>query len=280
MKHVKTFSLFESETTLTKKQIDFLEKCTIGRWWLNPTTGLVDIDGDFDCIDSKLKNLLGVKFGRVSGSFYCHLNQLTTLEGAPLEVGRDFNCTNNKLTTLEGAPQKVGGNFLCFWNELTSLKGAPEEVGGDFNCHLNQLSTLEGAPREVDGNFFCHDNKLTTLKEAPQKVGGGFKCYYNELTTLEGAPLEVGEYFYLVPGSRFRWTTKGKLEFMRENPKWAPLIAPTLPYDSLVASVSEDPTLLKQIEDFDKVLYNRVLKGLGWDKMGPDLLRQLKDGIL
>jgi len=67
---------------------------------------------------------------------------------------------------------------------------------------------------------------------------------------------------------------------MNKNPEWISLILPTLPYDSLVATVSESPTLLKTIEDFDKVLYNKVLKDLGWDKMGPDLLRQLKDGIL
>ena len=253
MKHVKSFALFESQEALTPRQVKFLDENTRGSWrlnpgknpgsfgsWrLNPTTGLVDIDGSFSCLTgAELKDLLGIQFGKVSG---------------------DFNCSYNKLTTLEGAPQEVGGSFFCNNNQLTSLKGAPQKVEVDFWCYSNELTSLEGAPQEVGGNFKCHNKELTSLK---------------------GAPLEVGEYFYLVPRDGFRWTTKGKLEYMTKNPEWITLILPTIPYDSLIVAVSEDPTLLKTIEDFDKVLYNKVLKGLGWDKMGPDLLRQIKDGIL
>ncbi len=35
---------------------------------------------------------------RVNGSFYCHNNQLTSLEGSPKEVGGYFYCANNQLT--------------------------------------------------------------------------------------------------------------------------------------------------------------------------------------
>jgi hypothetical protein len=40
----------------------------------------------------------------VGGSFECNINQLTTLEGAPISVGRNFMCDNNQLTTLKGMP--------------------------------------------------------------------------------------------------------------------------------------------------------------------------------
>ena len=48
---------------------------------------------------------------KVSGTFLCWSNKLTSLEGAPNEVGGDFNCCNNKLITLKGKPEKIGGEF-------------------------------------------------------------------------------------------------------------------------------------------------------------------------
>jgi hypothetical protein len=127
-------------TSLTKKQIDWLDKCAKGRWTLNHKTGLVDVDGYFDCSDQRLKGFKGVKFGKVENSFSCNDNQLTSLVGSPQEVGVGFHCRNNQLTSLEGAPQKVGGSFFCYNNRLTSLEGAPHKVGGGFNCGSNPVS--------------------------------------------------------------------------------------------------------------------------------------------
>ena len=184
---------------LNKRQISFLNRYAKSRWSYNPATGLVDVDGNFDCSDKYSKTLRGVKFGKVSGHFYCWNNNLTSLEGAPQEVGGDFDCQNNNLTSLKGAPQVVGKTFNCSGNNLTSLEGAPQEVGRHFYCWDNNLTSLEGAPQEVGGSFDCRVNKLTSLKGAPQKVGGNFNCknYRCEykLTSLEGAPQEVGRDF-------------------------------------------------------------------------------------
>ncbi len=87
---------------LTDEEIQlivFLEKCTIGKWTINKKTGLVDIEGNFDCAKKKLKDFKGVRFGVVTG---------------------DFNCDDNKLTSLEGAPQEVGGSFYCYENPITA----------------------------------------------------------------------------------------------------------------------------------------------------------------
>jgi len=209
-------------TTLTKKQINWLNKCikdgtyrrTKGTWTLNPKTGLVDVDGGFDCTNQGLKGFKGVKFGVVTGSFYCYDNQLTSLEGAPQEVVGfncsnnsltslegapqevvGFDCSNNSLTSLEGAPHKVGESFSCEYNRLTSLEGAPQKVGRSFNCSNNSLTSLVGAPIKVSGNFSCYDNRLTSLVGAPQNVGVDFWCYNNQLTSLVGAPQKIGGYF-------------------------------------------------------------------------------------
>jgi len=166
---------------LTDEEIQlivFLEKCTIGKWTINKKTGLVDIEGNFDCAKKKLKDFKGVRFGVVTGDFNCDDNKLTSLEGAPQEVGGSFRCHNNKLTSLVGAPQEVEGYFDCSYNMLTSLEGAPQEVEGGFYCYNNNLTSLKGAPQKVEGDFNCAQNfKLTSLEGAPQKVGGDFNCY-------------------------------------------------------------------------------------------------------
>ena len=182
-------------TSLTKKQINWLNKCCDSTWTLNPKTGLVDVFSDFDCSDQGLIDFKGVKFGVVDGTFDCDKNRLTSLEGAPQEVSGDFWCDNNSLTSLEGAPQKVGVDFYCRSNALTSLEGAPQEVGVGFYCQNNHLTSLEGAPLKVGGSFYCGSNALTSLEGAPQEVGGSFYCVKNRLTSLEGAPLKVGGNF-------------------------------------------------------------------------------------
>jgi len=182
-------------TTLTKKQINWLDKCSKGRWTLNPKTGLVDVGGTFNCSEQKLKDFKDVKFGVVGGHFYCDNNSLTSLVGAPQEVGGSFSCEYNRLISLDGAPQLVYWSFKCSYNRLTSLVGAPQKVNGFFNCSGNQLTSLVGAPQRVDVDFNCSGNQLTSLVGAPQKVGGRIDCSYNSLTSLEGTPQSVGGYF-------------------------------------------------------------------------------------
>jgi hypothetical protein len=105
MRYLKTYRVFESSAatepaapTLTEDQIGWLNSCTAGSWKLNPSTRLIDVDGDFDCSSKSLTDLKGVKFGEVSGGFFCYDNQLTSLEGAPQSVDGDFSCNNNPVS--------------------------------------------------------------------------------------------------------------------------------------------------------------------------------------
>ncbi len=153
MKHLK---LFESMTEVEVAKI--CEKYKIRNWSLRPD-GLVDVDGDVNLIYKDLTKL-PLQFGRVTGSFYCFQNSLTTLKGGPKEVEGAFYCDHNNLTTLEGAPQEVGRDFLCFYNNLTTLEGGPKEVGGGFYCYINYLTTLKGAPEYVGKVDFLPNEKL------------------------------------------------------------------------------------------------------------------------
>jgi len=177
-----------------------------GVWTLNEETGLVDIEGNFDVtewigykrgphgtsylkehVKFKSRDFKGIKFGVVTGYFYCAGMELESLEGAPIKVLEEFDCSGNKLTSLEGAPKEVGWDFNCSANKIKDLKGAPSVVGGSFHCARTKLESLEGAPKEIGGVFNCRRNKLTSLKGAPRKVGG-FECQENMLTDLVGAP--------------------------------------------------------------------------------------------
>ena len=215
MRHLVPFRIYESKTSsgLTPMQETFLDGYTDGTWSVNPTTGLVDIQGSFNFVNKGARSFFGVKFGNVTGDFCCFgnklqslvgaprevvgnfdcsYNQLQSLEGAPRKIDGDFDCSINQLQSLAGAPQEVVGYFFCESNILQSLKGAPQKVGRDFDCSVNQLRSLAGAPQEVGGDFDCSGNQLQSLKGAPKEVGGSFDCPDNQLQSLAGAPQEVG----------------------------------------------------------------------------------------
>ncbi len=249
MKYLQTFSVFESQTsgTLTPEQEAFLNLYTRGTWSVNPTTGLVDVQGSFDCSSQGLKSLWGIRFGTVTEDFDCNINQLTTLEGAPQTVGGDFLCGSNQLTTLEGAPQTVESSFFCAHNKLTTLKGAPQTVEGSFLCYDNKLTTLEGAPETVTGDFSCSINQLTSLEGAPQTVGGGFSC----------------NPFKLKPGE---WNPTGWLQVLRTGSPEAQKLILTLPYlvDWWNSELSKDPA--RTIQKLAPV----------WSVMSDDLKRGIR----
>ena len=120
MRHIRRYQeLFEAQNELSQEQTEWLDKCTRSSWTLNPQTGLVDVNGHFNCSSQNLTDFKGVRFGVVT---------------------RDFNCSYNNLTSLKDAPHEVGGRFYCYNNELTSLEGAPKKVRLKFNCSGNPVS--------------------------------------------------------------------------------------------------------------------------------------------
>jgi len=225
MKHLKPYGLFESQERkeLTEEQKDFLTKHTNGVWMFDHNTGLVDVKGDFDCVNEKVSDFLGIKFGKVAGSFICSQNKLTSLAGAPQEVGLDFSCSYNPIGSLAGAPQKVGSDFSAEANSLASLLGGPQEVGGDYNCRRNDLTSLEGAARKVSGTFNCSRNPLTSLEGAPEEVGIWFACDAFVTTTGE-------------------WNMEGWIEmFDKGNDEVKQLILSLLSAEEINKRIAQDP---------------------------------------
>ncbi len=162
-------------------------KCKISDKPNNDGRFEVSSTGDVEAKNKLITSLTNELFiwTNIKGNFYCtNCNSLTSLKGAPKEVGRDFSCSYCLLlTSLEGAPEKVSGDFSCaFCHSLTSLEGAPKEVGECFYCtNCKKLKSLEGAPKEVGGSFDCeHCKSLKSLEGAPKEVGGSFNCIEGE----------------------------------------------------------------------------------------------------
>ena len=162
-------------TTINK----VLDNLNIKNYTIQPD-GTVDVNGNVDLGDVDLREFSGtifpVKFGKVSGGFYCSGTNITSLDGAPTSVGGNFYCSYTNITSLDGAPTSVGGNFDCNDTRITSLDGAPNSVGGDFNCSYTYITSLDGAPTSVGGDFNCSHTNITSLIGAPKAVGGGFYC--------------------------------------------------------------------------------------------------------
>lgn len=155
-------------------------------------SGIYTINGD---VSISNRNLTSMNFGDciVTGVFDCSHNQLTTLQGSPINAGV-FYCTHNLLNSLIGAPTSVNMTFDCSFNALVSLQGAPNNIV-NFYCNNNQITTLQG----VSGNrtyalFDCHSNLITSLQYGPISVSGPFNCSDNQLTTLQYGPSSVGSF--------------------------------------------------------------------------------------
>ena len=198
MKTLKIYikeSIFDDVEDIVKNDTILIEQFLKDNYDIRGTyvikNGVVDVKGDVTVKNKNIESLTNglFRFGTVQGVFYCvRCTKLTSLEGAPEEVGKNFNCHDcYNLTILKGAPKEVGGDFNCaFCSRLTSLKGAPKEVGKDFYCtDCPKLESLEGAPEEVGGSFWCRGcTSLTSLEGGPRKVGKDFYCHDCQLLKI------------------------------------------------------------------------------------------------
>jgi hypothetical protein len=151
MRYLRDYRLFESDDGLTDEQRKFLDRYALERWSVN-SEGLVDVEGNFNCYDQGLEDFLGIRFGKVSGSFMCLSNQLRTLEGSPRGVGGDFDCCGNPLISLEGAPKVIKYMFRfkniwftyglqSFLNKIDRIK--PEEISLLLTHHFFTVEVIQ-----------------------------------------------------------------------------------------------------------------------------------------
>ena len=142
MKHLKE-SIFNDVEDIVNNDTILIEQFLKDNYKITGSyiikDGVVDVKGDVHVKNANIESLTNgmFQFGNVTRGFYCSAcKNITSLKGAPKEVGGNFFCTNcDNLISLEGAPRKVGRSFWCNnCPNLVSLEGAPIEVGGGFDC--------------------------------------------------------------------------------------------------------------------------------------------------
>jgi hypothetical protein len=118
----------------------------VENYTINPDD-TIDVNGDVG-LNRMLGNMkkLPVKFGKVSGGFYCEENKLTTLDGCPKYVGRDFYCYNNKLSTLKGIEKcEILGDFYCDDNNIPPenyIYILTAKIGGEIYTGNNDIDKI------------------------------------------------------------------------------------------------------------------------------------------
>jgi len=178
MKYIKNYKVFENSANLTKDQIDFLDECTNGTWEVNPDTGLIDVQGSFDCNNMELNDFKGLRFGNVSGSFNCENNKLENLDGSPTKVGESFWCRDNPLISLKGAPLEVGRYFwlnsFLNYQMVLSMTGRWQKVvqtTDPANIHYNLDAFLEQFKKDRPGvNELLLTHHFLTPEVIKQKI--------------------------------------------------------------------------------------------------------------
>ena len=133
MKYLRLFESFEDIDIICKKY-------GIENYTINPD-GSIDVDEEVDLYNKNLKKL-PLKFNKVNEWFDCSFNQLTTLEGSPVEVNDGFDCSNNKLTSFEFAPKIIRGYFDCDSNNIKTFEYFPRFVKSDFLCDNNPIEEV------------------------------------------------------------------------------------------------------------------------------------------
>jgi hypothetical protein len=116
------------------------EKYGIKNYTINDD-GSIDVNGDVYLWSRRLTEL-PLTFNKVTGSFDCGNNNLTSLKGCPVWVGVSFICSYNNLTSLEFSPDYVGSNFWCQYNKLTN-NYCETEIGSKFYTTLEQDGLTE-----------------------------------------------------------------------------------------------------------------------------------------
>lgn len=114
MRYIKLFEKYNDIDSIC-------ERYSISNYSINDD-GTIDVNGDveFDDDDDVLDRI-PLRFNRVSGSFICYNNKLTSLEGCPKYVGSNFDCGYNELTTLKFCPTYVGAVLYVTPSCLTEI---------------------------------------------------------------------------------------------------------------------------------------------------------------
>jgi len=95
--------------------------------------------------------------------FYCHNNQLTTLDVSCNTALKSLDCDYNQLTKLDLSCNTALESLYCDNNQLTKLDVSCNTALERFDCNNNQLTKLDVSRNTALKRLSCSNNQLTTL---------------------------------------------------------------------------------------------------------------------
>ena len=140
---------------------DICRKYNIKNYRINNDMS-IDVDGSVDLASEDLQQL-PLTFNYINGNFYCELNYLESLHGAPNKVEGDFRCQYNDLRSFYDCPEYVGSSFHCKNNYIESLKYSPNFIGGSFICDFNELKSIKDIKCKPT-RLYINSNRIKTLE--------------------------------------------------------------------------------------------------------------------
>ena len=176
MRYLKLFENHQTEAEVA----EICKKNGIINWTLN-SDGLVDVNANVNLKYMKYLTDLPLKFGEVTGSFYCNRSVLTTLEGAPHTVGGNFDVEHNKLTSLEFSPKSVGGIFWCSYNNIRSFEGLVH-ISEDFYCKGNPLYNIWKIINPINDNAIFDQSERWDSEKMD---------FFNDLEIIRGEEIAI-----------------------------------------------------------------------------------------
>lgn len=165
----------------------WLDKYKIKNYIINDDLS-VDANGDIDISNQDLE-VIPVKFGKVTGSFWCSHNKLINLEGAPEFVSGNFFCDGNKLTNLTGISKSIRYIIICVDNPLTSLI---EIKNGIFR----------GIVFNIDEKNFKQKNLIQILNKYYNKERKYYNLIYDDFNNIVKPLIEKQELQYKINKAR------------------------------------------------------------------------------
>jgi len=175
MKYLKLFESFDES-----KIHEICKKYNIENYTINS-------DGSIDTYAVYLYNKglkkLPLKFNKI-GVFNCSINNLTSLEGSPIEVNNHFQCRHNNLTSFQYSPKIIRGEFSCEYNNIKSFEYFPSFIEDEFLCFNNPIFEV--------WRLFLDTEKIELLND--------FDIFRNEDTDDPGIVMERLNDFLLTIG--------------------------------------------------------------------------------
>ncbi|MES2543408.1 MAG: T9SS type A sorting domain-containing protein [Bacteroidota bacterium] len=118
-------------------------------------------------------------------NFYCHENQISSLDVSSLTNLQTLECYVNQIVTLDVSMLMNLTHLICSDNQLTSLNVNGLSNLVDLRCYINQLTSLDVSSLSSLYFLDCSSNIISMLDVSNLLLLETLNCNYNLISSLE-----------------------------------------------------------------------------------------------